>query len=109
MVDPPGAKVVIYWRPRWIGDYSLNTTNANNLPIYQLTSIQYGCALEHHLQEVVYSPPALGPVYVLKSYTSDGFYRIALQPGDTPKPSLVFTVATGDKPLVDITLSLTMG
>ena len=38
---------------------------------------------------MVIAYPALEPIYVLKAYISNGFYRIELQPTDAPKMVLV--------------------
>ena len=47
--------------------------------------MQYGRSLEHLIREVVIADTTLVPIYALKYCVSDGFYPIALQPGDVPK------------------------
>ena len=74
-----------------------------------LTTIQYRCSLDHLLQEIVYVEPVLGPVFVLKSGSRNGFYLIALRLSDSPKPALVFPYSKVYEPIVDIPITLPMG
>ena len=77
---PPGVKVERDRRPRWLGDYSYFKTNAENLPVSCLSSIQYGRTLYRLLREIVFVDHALGPVYILKADMSGGFCRIGIRP-----------------------------
>ena len=91
-LSPPGVKIERDRRPRWIGDYSFNTINAETLPICDLSAMQYGRCLDRLLREIVYADPKLGPVHTIKADVSDGFYRIGLGPSDAAKLGLVFTI-----------------
>ena len=71
--------------------------------------MQYGRALDRLVREFVISNPALGPVHVLKSDVSDGFYPIDLRRTDAPKLGLDFTSEVKNKELVAIPLTLIMG
>ena len=71
--------------------------------------MQYGRCLDLLLREIVYTDPKLGPVHMIKSNVSDGFYRIGLRPSDAAKLGLVFPCEDGDKDLVAILLTLFMG
>ena len=71
--------------------------------------MQYGRALDRLIREIVYADPALGYVYLLKAYVSDGFYRIGLLPTDAPKLGLIFPSRKGEEQLVAIPLTLPMG
>ena len=106
---PSGVKVERDRRPRWLGDYSYFKTNAENLPVSCLSSIQYGRTLDRLLHEIVFVDHALGPVYILKADVSDGFYHIGIHPEDTTKLGLIFPSGTNEKPMVSIHLTLPMG
>ena len=81
-------------RPRWLGDYSYYKTNADTLPVACLSAIQYDCALDRLLQDIVFADPALGPVYILKADVLDSLYRIGVRPEDAPKLGLIFPSTT---------------
>ena len=91
--SPPGVKVERDRIPRLLGNYSYFKTNAETLPVPSLFFMQYGCALDPLLCEIVFTESALGPVYLLKADVSDGFYRIGLRSEDAPKLSLIFPTA----------------
>ena len=65
--------------------------------------------LDRLIREVVIADPALGSVYVLKADISDGFYIIALRPGDAPNLGLFSPLADNVEDLVSILLTLPMG
>ena len=88
---PPGVKVERDRRPCWIGHYSYFKTNDKTLLVACLSSMQYGCALDHLLRKTVFADPALGPVYMLKADALDGFYCIGIRLEDAPKLGLIFT------------------
>ena len=71
--------------------------------------MQYGCALDRLLREIVFSESALGPVYLLKADVSDGFYRIGLRPEDAPKLGLILPNGADEEQMVAIPLTLPMG
>ena len=77
-------------KPRWIGGYSYSNINSNSLTISTLYIIHYEQDLYRLIRYVVIEDPALGPIYVLKEYVSNGFYHIKLRPADMPKLGLVF-------------------
>ena len=70
--------------------------------------MQYGRALDRLLCEIVFTDPALGPVYMLKADVSDGFYRIWIRPEDTPKLGLIFPSGNNEEPMVAIPPTLHM-
>ena len=86
----PGVKEERYLRPQWIGDYSYTNLNYENLPIYAMSSMQYGRYLERLIREVVISDPALVPMHILKADVSDSFYRIGLRTTDAHNLGIVF-------------------
>ena len=53
--------------PCWIIYYSYFKTNAKNLPVACSSSMQYSRALDRLLREIVFTDPALGPVYLPKA------------------------------------------
>ena len=108
-LSPPGMKVERDRIPRWLGNYSYFKTNADNLPVAFLSSMQYGHTLDHLLREIVFADPALGPVYLLKADVLDGFCRIGLRPEDDPKLGLIFPGGADEESMVDIPLTLPMG
>ena len=71
--------------------------------------MQYGQALDHLIREIIISNPSLGPVHILKADVSDGFYRIGLQPTDSPNLGKVFPSKVEDEELVAIPITLYMG
>ena len=71
--------------------------------------MQYGHGLDHLLREIVYTYPALGPVYILKADVSNGFCRILLWHSESPKLELVSLTAEEDEPILVIPLTLPMG
>ena len=71
--------------------------------------MKYGRALDRLIRQIVYADPALGYVYLLKAYVSDGFYRIGLRPEDAPKLGLIFPSGKEEEPMVAIPLTLPMG
>ena len=77
-------------RPRWIGYYSYINLNSETLPIFALSAIQYGRALDHLIRDVIIANPVLGPVHALKMDVSNGFYHIGLRPMDDPNLGIVF-------------------
>ena len=99
-LSPPGVKVERDRRPHWLGDCSYFKTNAETLPVACLSSMQYGCALDRLLYEIVFADPALGPVYLLKADVSDGFYRTWLRPEDAPKLGLISPSGADEDPMV---------
>ena len=58
----------------WLGDYIFSKINAETLPLTDVDSIQYGCALDQMMREIVFGDPKLGRVYMLKANLADGFY-----------------------------------
>ena len=109
MLSPQGVKEEQERRTSWIGDYSYYNINEDTLPIATLSAIQYGRALDHLIREMVIVYPALAPIYVLKEDTSDGLYRIGLQPTEIPKLGLVTPSDGSREYLVAIHLNLPMG
>ena len=108
-LSPPGVKVERDQRPRWLGNYIYFKTNAKNLPVACLSSMQYGWALDRLIRKIVYAYPSLGYVYLLKADVSDGFYHICLRPEDAPKLGLIFPSGSQEEPMVAIPLTLPMG
>ena len=106
---PSGVKEEWYRRPRWIGGSSHSNINSDSLPIAALYVIHYNQNLDHLIRESVIEYPALGPVYVLKEYVSDGFYQIALRPADVPKLGLVFPFDGQAEDMSEIHSTLPMG
>ena len=81
------------WQPRYIEYYIFIPINADYLLIDKLSDIQYGQALDRLVMEVVIADPYLEPIYALKADVSNGFYHIALHPGDARKMVLVFPIS----------------
>ena len=108
-ISPQGIKVERDRRPHWLGDYIYFKTNAETLPVACLSSMQYSCALDCLLRELVFADPALGPVYMLKTEVLDGFYRIGIRPEDAPKLGLIFPSGADEDLMVAIPLTLTIG
>lgn len=108
--SPPGVVEQRNRRPRWIGDYSFFGVNSETQDIAATESMQFGRALERFLRELLLADPRYGPIYLMKTDASDGFYRVNLAPRDCPKLGLLFpTIPTLDEPLVAIPLVLPMG
>ena len=108
--SPPGVVEQRNRRPRWIGDYSFFGVNSETQDIAATESMQFGRALERFLRELLLADPRYGPIYLMKTDASDGFYRVGLAPRDCPKLGLLFpTIPTLDEPLVAIPLVLPMG
>jgi len=74
-----------------------------------MDAMQYGLALDRILQEILVSNPKYGPVQLIKTDLSDGFYRVNLQFEDIPKLALGFPLVDGMPPLVALPLCLPMG
>ena len=106
---PPGVKEERDRRPRWLRNYIYSSVKAKSLTIAALFDIKHVQALDHLIREVEIADPALGPVYPLKSEISNGFYRIALRPGDAPNLGLFLTSAYNIEDLVAIPPTLPMG
>ncbi len=99
-ISPPGVILQRNRGPRWILDYSWWDVNSNTLPLAAMDAMQFGHALDCILREILLANPAFGPVHLIKSDISDGFYRIALNVDDIPKLGVVFPTAPGEEPLV---------
>ena len=95
-----------YLRPRCLNNYCYFSINTEYLPIYMLSSKQYGWTLERLIIEVVLEDLSLGPVYLLKADRSDGFYCIALHPDDSPNLGLMSPSAYNEEDLVAIPLTI---
>ena len=68
--------------------------------------MQYGCALDRLLREIVFADPALGPVYLLKGGVLYRFYRTGLRLEDTHKLGLIFLSGADEDPMVSTPLTL---
>ena len=102
----PGVKVERDRRPCWLGDYSYFKTNAETLPAACLSLTKYSHALDRLLHETVFADPTLGPLYILKAYMSDGFYRVGIRPDDAPNLGLIFPSGADEESMVAIPLTL---
>ena len=105
-LSPSGVKVERDRRPRWLGDYRYYKTNADTLPVACLSAMQYGCALERLLCEIVFADPALGTVYTLKADVLNSFYCMGVQPEDMTKIGLIFPRGSNEDPMVSTHLKL---
>ena len=76
--------------PIWLVTYRFININSDTSSIANLSAIQYVRSLDSILRGVVLIDLSLVPVYLLKAYVRDGFYRINLWPAGTPKLGLVF-------------------
>ena len=70
--------------------------------------MQYSRTIYLLIREIVFADPALGPVFMLKSDVSDGFYSILIRPEDAPKLGLIFPSGADEEPMVAIPLTLSM-
>ena len=70
--------------------------------------MQYFCALDRLLCEIVFTEPALVPEYMIKADVSDVFYRMGLRPEDTPKLGLIFPSGADEEPIAATPLMLPM-
>jgi hypothetical protein len=57
-------------------DYTFNGVNQGSLPISPKHAMQFGTALQHFLQNLVYANPQFGPPLMAKTDLADGFYHI---------------------------------
>lgn len=96
-------------RPRTIVDLSFFGVNDETIPLAPSESMQFGRALQRLLQRLVDADPRYGPTYIIKVDIADGFYRIHLNPRDTPLLGVAFPSAPDGTPLVAIPLTLPMG
>ena len=64
--------------------------NDESLPLDVMESMQFFHTLERFLKELLLAKPELGPLFLDKTYISDGFYRIDIAPSDIPKLGLIF-------------------
>ena len=62
----------------WLDDYIFNTINTKTLAIAHFIHMQYSCAFDHLLCEIIYTYPTLGPNYALKVDIRNILYLIAL-------------------------------
>ena len=93
----------------WLGDYSYFKPNVETLPVACLSLMQYGCTIDRLLHKIVFSDPALGPVYMLKTDVSDGFYGIGIRPEDAPKLGLILLSGANEEPIVATPITLRLG
>ena len=89
-ISLPGVKGERERWPWWLGDYSYSKINSKILPISALFAMQYGRVLDRIIGEIVIYKPALGPLHILKTDISDGFYLICLRLTDAPNMGLLF-------------------
>lgn len=108
-LSPPGVIPQRNRRPRWIGDYTWSGVNQDTVPLAPMDAMQYGRALDRILREILVANPKYGPVKMIKTDLSDGFYRVNLRIEDIPKLALVFPSVDGMPPLVALPLCLPMG
>ena len=71
--------------------------------------MQYSCALDCLIREIVFADPPLGPVYMLKAEVSDGFYHLGIRPEDAPKIGLIFPTGSNEDPMAATPLTLPIG
>jgi hypothetical protein len=71
--------------------------------------MQFGTALQHFLQNLVYTNPQFGPPLMAKPDLADGFYHIPLSPEATLELAVVLPPDGASGPLIGIPLSLPMG
>ena len=108
-ISPPGVVPQRDRRPRWIGDYTWSGVNSDTIDIAPMGSMQFGRALDRILRQIVTANPNLGPISIIKTDISDGFYRVSLRWEDIPKLALSFPHVPGLPPLVALPLRLPMG
>lgn len=108
-LSPPGVIPQRNRRPRWIGDYTWSEVNQDTVPLAPMDAMQYGKALDRIIREILVSNPKYGPVQLIKTDLSDGFYRVNLRIEDIPKLALIFPDIPGRQRLVALPLCLPMG
>ena len=96
-------------RPRLIVDLSFFMVNQETLPVAPAEAMQFVRALQRLLQRILLADPVHGPVYIAKIDIADGFYRVALNPRDTPKLAVLLPQIGNEEPMVAIPHVLPMG
>ena len=75
--------------------------------------MQFGHAFESFLRELILANTALGPLFLVKTEISDGFYLTDFAPSCIPKLGLIFpqasTSSNTDDQIVALPLVLLMG
>ena len=61
-LSPPGVVPQRECRPRWICDYSYYQVNNETIDLFYKESMQFCCALDRLLREILLANPAFGPV-----------------------------------------------
>ena len=83
--------------------------NQETLPVAPAEAMQFGRTLQRLLQRILLADPVHGPVYIAKIDIADGFYRVALNPRDTPKLAVLLPQIGNEEPMVAIPHVLPMG
>ena len=108
-LSPPGVIPQRNCHPRWIGDYTCSEVNQDTVPLATMDAMQYGRALDRILRKILVSNPKYGPVQLIRTDLSDGFYRVNLRIEDVPKLALIFPDIPGRQRMVALPLCLPMG
>jgi hypothetical protein len=87
-------------RPRTIVDYTFSFVNNEMARLVSREAMLFGHTLHRLLRMIRFSDPAQGPVYMLKVYVADGFYRVYVAPRDVRKLGVAFPATPGEPPLV---------
>ena len=69
----PDVKMERDHRPGWLGEYICTEINSETLPLTVVDSMQYDCALDRLLKEVIFDDTNLGTLYMLKADLSKRF------------------------------------
>ena len=96
-------------RPRTISDYSYFGVNEDTALMAPKEAMQFGRTLPRLLWHIHRANPRFGPVYMSKIDLADGFYRVWLNPEDTPALAVLFPSRPGEPDLIGIPLTLPMG
>jgi hypothetical protein len=70
--------------------------------------MQFGLALWRVLKQLKHENPKIGPIYLSKIDTEDGFYQIWIQATDVPNLGVLFPSRPGDEPSVGFQIALPM-
>jgi len=72
-------------------------------------AMQFGHALPHILQHLVYANPAYGLVQLMKINLADGYYWIPVASTGIPQLGLIMSTRIGQEPLIAFPVTLPMG
>jgi len=96
-------------KPRLLCDHSWYPVNKDTVAHAPAEAMQFGGALQRILRLIRSANPAHGPVYLAKYDIKDGFYRLALDPLQCLRLSIILPKYDDEPQLVAVPMACTMG